>query len=278
MEQINVERNVPLRNRLPVFFDMEQSANVLAMSSWYSAKVGADESEIIDLDSEENEIGHCAKNPIHILSIERIGSGVFDYNYEQYGSNPQLNEEDVIDNWLFDSWQYCQTDGSLLAPFYRFDCVDGEEPRQTVELMMFVVPAQQMKTDKHVSAQLMTKLKTGVIDLNKMVDFGEDKRNWWFGHPMRVCRNTNLVFSTYEQNGLNKVKCAFLGQFANSFEDGQHGIYSTKRSSCDALTRYEYDSQAAKELSLTKGSHFKGRDEDWRGFTEDGQEVEFSQD
>ena len=30
------EIDLKMGNRLPVFFDMEQSANVLAMSSWYS--------------------------------------------------------------------------------------------------------------------------------------------------------------------------------------------------------------------------------------------------
>jgi hypothetical protein len=35
-----------MRNRLPVFFDMEQSANVLALASWFKKKDSEDEGGI----------------------------------------------------------------------------------------------------------------------------------------------------------------------------------------------------------------------------------------
>lgn len=54
--------------------------------------------------------------------------------------------------------------------------------------------------------------------MNHIVDFGDDWRKFRFDHPIKVCRNTNMVFSPYDCNGQNKVKCAFLGVFMDSGE------------------------------------------------------------
>ena len=79
---------------------------------------------------------------------------------------------------------------------------------------------------------------------------------------MKVCRNTNLVFSPYDDGGMNKVRCAFLGVFDVPFNDG-----SFRRSSCEAKTRYEFDSQSPLDLALTKGRYHLGEDEAWEDST-----------
>lgn len=127
------------------------------------------------------------------------------------------------------------------------------------------------------------------IDLNDTVDFHGKKRKYRFDHPVRVCRNTNLVFSTYEKNGMNRLKCAFLGTFVKNdvelqcdngdgttgkvIEDSDNTYQTTsiKRSSCDAKTRYEYDSMSIPELARTKGMHYKGTNVDWAGVNGDNQ-------
>ena len=128
-----------------------------------------------------------------------------------------------------------------------------------------------MKQDNNVVAERVAQLEDVDIDLNARLDFNEGSRKFRFDHPIKVCRNTNLVFSAYDSNGLNKVKCAFLGQYAK--EDG--GIFcqndmdrardnyrqtSIKRSSCGAETRSEFDSQSETDLALTKGRYFQKND------------------
>jgi hypothetical protein len=67
-----------------------------------------------------------------------------------------------------------------------------------------------------------------------------------------------MVFSPYDCNGQNKIRFAFVG----TFQSGQ-GTTTFKQSSCAARTRYEFDSQSTIDLSLTKGEHFRGNDDDW---------------
>lgn len=73
----NQYENMIVGNRLPVFFDMEQSANVLALASWYIIPY-IDSDGIVHRDSngEQLYVTCCAKNPLHILSIERTSSEV----------------------------------------------------------------------------------------------------------------------------------------------------------------------------------------------------------
>ena len=80
---------------------------------------------------------------------------------------------------------------------------------------------------------------------------------------MKVCRKTSLVFSPYDDGGMNKVRCAFLGVFDVPFNDG-----SFRRSSCEAKTRYEFDSQSPLDLALTKGRYHLGEDEAWEDSTQ----------
>ena len=93
------------------------------------------------------------------------------------------------------------------------------------------------------------------IDLNALEDFATKNTKYRFDHPVKVCRNTNMVFSAYNSNGQNKVKCAFLGVF-DEIEDG-YDIKSVKFNTCDGATRYEHDSQSVVDLGLTKGGYFK---------------------
>lgn len=73
--------------------------------------------------------------------------------------------------------------------------------------------------------------------MNEKIDFGFDKQKHRFDAPIKVCRNTNLVFSPYDDGGMNKVRCAFLGTYVQPFSSGSYKV-----SSCDAMTRYEFDS------------------------------------
>lgn len=82
-----------------------------------------------------------------------------------------------------------------------------------------------------------------------------------------MCRNTNLVFSPYDYNGHNKVKCAFMGVYFDKdekgFDENNRGVKSVKFSSCEAATRYEHDSQSTVDLGLTKGEYYKTDDGHW---------------
>lgn len=84
-----------------------------------------------------------------------------------------------------------------------------------------------------------------------------------FGGQVKVCRNTNAVFSVYNDNGMNKVKMAFLGTVA-----GAHAGSRFKVSSCDAKTRYEFDSQKVEDLSMLRGRYYRGNDVQWEGIPE----------
>ena len=81
-----------------------------------------------------------------------------------------------------------------------------------------------------------------------------------FGGQVKVCRNTNAVFSVYNDNGMNKVKMAFLGTVVDA-----HGGSKFKVSSCDAKTRYEFDSQKVEDLSMLRGRYYRGSDVQWEG-------------
>ena len=79
-----------------------------------------------------------------------------------------------------------------------------------------------------------------------------------FGGPVKVCRNTNVVFSPYDENGMNRIKMAFLGVFNVPY----HGS-GFKVSSTGAKTRYELDSQDPEDLGLVKARHHRGEEHDW---------------
>lgn len=131
---------------------------------------------------------------------------------------------------------------------------------------MFLIPAQTLKQDNYVANDRVIQLKDITIDFNEMVDFGKDNRKYRFDHPIKVCRNTNFVFSTYDKNGLNRVKCAFLGTFVKDDDNRGSDSYNTlsvKKSSCDAKTRYEYDSRNTTDLSLSKGEYFRKDNDLW---------------
>ena len=251
-------------NRLPVFFDMEQSANVLALASWYSTPdVDEDGLAVIDPNTQKEKMFTCcAKNPLHIVSIERTSSSPSEYNLTSYSSSNMLTSSDILLNWMFDAYHYCPATGSLLVPTYAFDCADeGDSPRQIAKLNMFLIPAQQLKSDNYATNERISQIKKE-IDLNECVDFGQNGTKPRFDHPVKVCRNTNMVFSVYDLNGLDRLKCAFLGTFSYG-----NGPTTFKQSSCKAKTRYEFDSQSTVDLSLTKGKHFKAEDEDWENFS-----------
>ena len=73
-----------------------------------------------------------------------------------------------------------------------------------------------------------------------------------FGGDVRPCRGTNLVFSAYDDGNMqNKVKFAFLGIFADT------DISEFRINSCNAKTRYEFDSQCEGALSLLKDKHYQ---------------------
>lgn len=135
-------------NRLPVFFDMEQSANVLALASWrcFTSK-DEDGIDILDESGEPIKKVLCGKNPLHILSIERTSTSTLEYNWTKYtdATLPLFNVNNLL-NWMFDAYHYCSANGSLLIPLYQFDCLEGngsedEQPRQVAKVDMFVVPA-----------------------------------------------------------------------------------------------------------------------------------------
>lgn len=104
------------------------------------------------------------------------------------------------------------------------------------------------------------------MDLNEQVPYGDDLKKYRFDNPIKVCRNTNLVFSPYDDNGMNKVRCAFLGNFPNSLERSQFKV------NCGmAKTRYGFDSKSPVDISQLKQNYFKGEDGDWRD--SDGNKV-----
>ena len=127
---------------------------------------------------------------------------------------------------------------------------------------MFVVPAQILKQDNFSAMDRIYDLPNA-IDLNDIIS-----KKFRFDHPVKVCRNTNVVFSPYSVNGQNKVKCAFLGLFMDKCESpcrgkNNHDIKSVEFSTCTAATRYEHDSQSTLDLGLTKAGYFKAKDVHW---------------
>ncbi len=79
------EKNPIGNNRLPVFFDMEQSANVLALASWYLVR-DVTEDGIYNNDEYGNPkyVNATARNPLHILSIERTSNDKSEYTLSEY--------------------------------------------------------------------------------------------------------------------------------------------------------------------------------------------------
>ena len=267
----NAYGNYDFGNKLPVFFDMEQSANVIALASW-NLVPELDESGNQAKDSTGNDlyVTCCGKNPYHILSVEQVGDGNSEYSFTKYSTQPMDGDDRLHQDWLFDAYHYCQADGSILIPLYAFNCEEPSEDeafgQQILKMKMFLVAAQMMKSNEFTAKSKLVELlprhdtaNPGEIDLNKAIGFnGMVKLR--FDHHIKVCRNTNVVFCPYDFNGMNKLRIAFLGQF----QDGQ-GASSFKISSCKAKTRYEFDSQSTKNLALLKGKYFKGDGILWGG-------------
>ena len=71
----------------------------------------------------------CAKNPYHILSMERPSTNVSEYTLSRFVDPIEysMNQLDFILNWQFDRYHYCPADGSLLMPFYAFNCNEFDE-------------------------------------------------------------------------------------------------------------------------------------------------------
>lgn len=259
-------------NRLPVFFDMEQSASVLALASWY-------QTDDINEDGIENrdEYGRtmqaiCSgKNPLHILSIERTSAVQSEYTLSEYTQDASIvNPRNMLD-WQFDSYKYCQANGSILIPLYRFNCVDERDFVQKMSVRMFMVPAQSLKLNSFATNDRLTLQDMVDIDLNGLNGFGDGYARYRFDHPIKVCRNTNVAFTTYDLNGMNRVKFAFLGTYAMEHDEiakqegGKNPEYmGFKANSCDAQTRYEYDSQSTVDLALTRERYFEESDRDWK--------------
>ena len=94
---------------------------------------------IVQIDGNGNPIylTHTAKNPFHIISLERISTIPSEYNLEEYSDNSIINGHST--EWLFDAYHYCPANGSLLIPMYRFECEDFGS--QKLHIRMFVVYA-----------------------------------------------------------------------------------------------------------------------------------------
>lgn len=85
----------------------------------------------------------CGKNPIHILSLERVETQPSEYTWEKYVQDGTLDTMEIAKNWMFDRYQYCPANGSVLIPLYGFSCSDGDADDfiQKVHARMYVVPA-----------------------------------------------------------------------------------------------------------------------------------------
>lgn len=147
-------------NRLPLFFDMEQSASVLALASWTVIPyVDEDGVEHRDSSGELLHVIATAKNPLHIISLERTSSLPSEYTLEEYPWEQNFSSFATLANWMFDRYHYCPASGSILIPLYRFECSDpqksddgGDDPSQIGQrafVKMLLVHAQQLKTDNH---------------------------------------------------------------------------------------------------------------------------------
>ena len=264
--KINWERGGS--NRLPVFFDMEQSANVLALASWHTFQRKVD--GVVELDELGNPMYEtlCGKNPLHIVSIERTSTSVLEYNWTKYiQSSDAIFDEEYLKGMLFDAYHYCPANGTLLLPLYRFTCSDSEDGEdkheQKVDIHMWFIPAQTIKDDRFVVQKRIFR-EPRTVDMNQLLDAGQNASRFLFDHPVKVCRNTNLVFSPYEDgNGMNKVKCAFLGVYMDKtpdMEEDNHNIKSISFNTGNGATRYEHDSQSPLDLGLVKSGYFRQND------------------
>ena len=205
---------------------------------------------IVQIDGNGNPIylTHTAKNPFHIISLERISTIPSEYNLVEYGSNDAINSKfaNECSDYSFDAYHYCPANGSILLPSYKLDCQDGnpETDHQNLSLLMYVIPDQRIKGDNYVVTDRIQELWIRDIDLNEQVPCGNELKKYRFDSPIKVCRNTNLVFSPYDDNGMNKIRCAFLGNFPNALERSQFKV------NCGlAKTRYGFDSKSPLDIS-----------------------------
>ena len=84
----------------------------------------------------------CGKNPVHILSLERVAAQPSEYMWEKYVQDGNLDTMEIAKNWMFDRYQYCPANGSILIPLYGFSCSDGDvDFIQKAHARMYVVPA-----------------------------------------------------------------------------------------------------------------------------------------
>lgn len=81
----------------------------------------------------------CGKNPIHILSVERVSSSPSEYNWEPYGQ-----QIENMPGMMFDRYHYCQANGSILVPMYSFQC-DEASGQQNLVFGLHLVQAQTLK-------------------------------------------------------------------------------------------------------------------------------------
>lgn len=252
-------RTIP-DNRLPVFFDMEQSGRMLALAAWSCTRWDTGR---VDLTTNRPIYWtNTGLNPIHILSNEKFSSNPSEWQLEEYGSNSEVNSavwRDDGTGFLFDAYHYCQADGSILIPSYRMDCHEAgstSQESQVLTVQMTLVPAQVVKSPNYVASSAVRILNPVSIDLNQQVamevqglssgeSLAKDYRQPRFGHEVRVARSSRVAFSPWESNGQNRVRLAFLGCLAGDLDRAAYQV-----SSCDAMTRYELDSQSPAELAL----------------------------
>ena len=129
-------------------------------------------------------------------------------------------------------------------------------------MKVFYIPAQEIKGNNYATNDRVSVVEIPhPIDLCGKMDFGNNYDTYRFDSPVKVCRNTNVVFSVYEKDGSNRLKMAFLGTFDTPLLDNTY-----KQNSCDAKTRYWFDSQSTTDLSLTKGRYHEGAsNSQWTG-------------
>ena len=125
----------------------------------------------------------CSKNPLHILSIERTSSEPSEYNLEQYTSSQEFSSPGLLLKWMFDSYQYCQANGALAIPMYRFDCKDegSDNDRQLLDMKVFYIPAQEVKGSAYSTNERVSVVKLPEpIDLCGTAAFGDKNVKYMF--------------------------------------------------------------------------------------------------
>ena len=99
---------------------------MLSLASWNRIPISStttDEDGIIADDvPEDSMLVCCGKNPLHVIAMERPDVNVSRYTLSRYTTTEIIRSNEVSRNWLFDRYHYCQGDGSILIPLYRFDC------------------------------------------------------------------------------------------------------------------------------------------------------------